>query len=720
MSKEELVLPSPPPVENVDQSFSLTTSESVLSTRTNPPVVAPVSSSTASSSSSSWACLTSQYEKSVLIGKGTFSAVLSGICKSNQQKICIKVMDLENIIISFEEILQEIQMMRLCNDSNILTLHTNFVHKESLWLITQLMDKGSCLRVMNLAKFLSLGEGFSEECLSYILFETLKGINYLHSRSLIHRDIKSGNILLDGQGNVKLSDLAFSEWMIEIGQRSQKARTVVGTPSFMAPEIVEYHHHNHHHHQQQSGNPAEPEEGNHGNNDDENNSNKSNNTTNSTASNGGGYDHRADIWSLGITALELAKGYAPYAHLPPMKILQVTLDSDPPSLKNYPYEQQQSPNGIVFSKNFEDFYKKCLQKNPKHRPSASELLKHRLVRNVSPQSLISLLSNIPNVDDVSSKVIHEYSIYVYEFDHRNKSYTHNNNVNDEVEVISEGNTTNETPVDFQSFTTTSSAKIPQLVAVGGSGSEKMSHNNNTTNTNISSAHTSNSLMCLVNLANNLSTTNTITNGTGESSKMPSSLNTNGSNAYLSEDELKTPSRNNSRKYVSDTDDDSCKVNNIPRYDSREFANSTADNNNNPPRRSRGNSFNIPLENLNLKTPYSSSIPIAIPIADVEAEKNDTDNLISDPFIFPDDKTPRPDDDDDTSNASSYIPGTTWVFETTRTTSIEKQQEKMKERQELLGKLEEVHDERLSLSDKHLLESRSGSKDGNRSESNEFS
>ena len=277
-------------------------------------------------------------------------------------------MDLENVVLSFEEILQEVQMMRFCNDPNILTLHTNFVHKESLWLITQLMNKGSCLRVMNMSKFLSLGEGFSEDCLSFILCETLKGLNYLHSRGLIHRDIKSGNILLDSTGAVKLSDLAFSGWTLDVGQRTQqKAKTVVGTPSFMAPEVME----------QISG-----------------------------------YDHRADIWSLGITALELAKGYPPYASLAPMRILQLTLDSEPPSLKTYPYENQCHANGQLFSKYFEDFYKKCLQKNPKHRPSAAELLKHRLVRNVAATPLIQLLDKIPFIDDVSVKAVHDFSIHV--------------------------------------------------------------------------------------------------------------------------------------------------------------------------------------------------------------------------------------------------------------------------------------------------------------------
>jgi len=329
-----------------------------------PPLSAPTdvlinNSIQSNNNNTSWPCTASQYEQGALISKGGFSTVLTGICKTNQQKICIKILELETMNLSFEEVLQEIQLMRLCNDANILTFHTNFVHKEELWLITQLMDKGSCLRVMTLSKALGLGEGFSEECLAFVLAETLKGLSYLHSRSLIHRDVKSGNILLDSRGGVKVSDLALSGTIaIEAGR--QKAKTVVGTPCYMAPEVLE---------QQQ---------------------------------NQGGYDHKADIWSLGITALELAKGYAPYAHLTAMKIMTLTLDSDPPSLKNYPYDKQQSPLGPPFSKNYEDFYKQCLQKHPKHRPSSAELLKHRLIRSATSCALIDFLQKIPNIDDVET------------------------------------------------------------------------------------------------------------------------------------------------------------------------------------------------------------------------------------------------------------------------------------------------------------------------------
>lgn len=199
--------------------------------------------------------------------------------------------------------------MRSIEDENVLRCYGSFVHKHKLWLITQLMDKGSCLRVMNVAKKLGFGEGMNEDWLAYILKEALQGLNYIHEHGLIHRDIKSGNILLDSEGNVRLADFGVSGWTVSRGQRQETVKTFVGTPCYMAPEVME-----------QSE----------------------------------GYDNMADIWSLGITALELAKGYAPYAHFPPMRVLVLTIEEDPPSLKNYENDRQRTgvsgmASGYVFA-----------------------------------------------------------------------------------------------------------------------------------------------------------------------------------------------------------------------------------------------------------------------------------------------------------------------------------------------------------------------------------
>jgi serine/threonine protein kinase len=110
----------------------------------------------------------------------------------------------------------------------------------------------------------------------------------------------------------------------------------------------------------------------------------------------GGYDFHADIWSVGIAALELAKGVAPYAHLSAMRVLVLTIEEPPPSLKAYPNDRQR--DGAHFSSNFDDFYKKCLQKSPRLRPSTEELLKHKFLKNRSCYALVDqLLKHIPSV-----------------------------------------------------------------------------------------------------------------------------------------------------------------------------------------------------------------------------------------------------------------------------------------------------------------------------------
>ena len=296
----------------------------------------------------SWPCSSSAYELQERIGRGAFSTVWRALCSkpSSEVRVAIKITDLENVQSSFEDILQEVQTMRLSDDVNILQFYCSFVQQDQLWLVTQLMDMGSCLRVMSVAKSAGFGEGMNEEWLAYILREALQGLSYLHGNGQIHRDMKAGNILLDSAGCVRLADFGVSGWTLAGGQRQETVNTFVGTPCYMAPEVMEQ---------------------------------------------AGGYDNRADIWSMGITALELAKGRAPYAHLSPMRVLIVTIEEDPPSLKSYSSDLQRS--GAPFSAEFDDFYKRCLQKKPRMRPSADDLLKHKFLSGRSPEALLNQLLN---------------------------------------------------------------------------------------------------------------------------------------------------------------------------------------------------------------------------------------------------------------------------------------------------------------------------------------
>lgn len=116
------------------------------------------------------------------IGCGAFSSVYRARIKSKENAyVAIKIMDLEHISSSFEDILQEVQTMKMCDDPNILRCYCSFVNADQLWLVTEMMDKGSCLRVMTVARQLGMGEGMSEEWLAYILREALQGLHYLHN-----------------------------------------------------------------------------------------------------------------------------------------------------------------------------------------------------------------------------------------------------------------------------------------------------------------------------------------------------------------------------------------------------------------------------------------------------------------------------------------------------------------------------------------------------------
>jgi serine/threonine-protein kinase OSR1/STK39 len=203
------------------------------------------------------------------------------------------------------------------------------------------------------------------------------GLQYIHDNGQIHRDIKGQNILLDGSGSVKLADFGVSGWLIP---QNEKAKTFVGTPCWMAPgmtypaDMVEF----------VVISPfslpsvAEVMEQVHG------------------------YDYKADLWSLGITALELAKGYAPYARYPPMKVLILTIQEEPPSLETYDYAEQDDDDAVTqeWSKEFRQIISWLLQKDTTKRPTCQQLLQSPLLRtrDDSRQSLQEEICNkVPDV-----------------------------------------------------------------------------------------------------------------------------------------------------------------------------------------------------------------------------------------------------------------------------------------------------------------------------------
>lgn len=282
---------------------------------------------------SNWPANAQMYNLLDKIGQGAFASVYCAKCKeidlSRERSCAIKVLDLEHIDTNFVDIRLEVQAMRLSQNPNVLTCYTSFVHETTLWLVTQLMSKGSSLNVLQKARSAGIIEkncGLDEKYIRFILFEALQGLRYFHDNGQIHRDIKAGNILLDGTGDVRIADFGVSGWLISAGNRRENTKTFVGTPCWMAPEVMEQV---------------------------------------------DGYDYKADIWSIGITAMELAKGLAPYAKYPPMKVLLLTIQQPPPSLESY---NDGDDVNTMWSQSFQNVIKLCLQKDPKKRPSCEQIL----------------------------------------------------------------------------------------------------------------------------------------------------------------------------------------------------------------------------------------------------------------------------------------------------------------------------------------------------------
>ncbi|KAL5963260.1 Germinal center kinase 1, partial [Taenia solium] len=252
------------------------------------------------------------YDVNERIGRGAFGEVFKGIDKRSLRPVAIKRIDLEEALDELEDIQQEISILSQCDSPYITKYYGSYLKGTKLWIIMEFMGGGSALEIRKAVRI-------DEPNIATILHEVLMGLAYLHGEGKLHRDIKAANILLSDKGEVKLADFGVAG---QLTKTTKKRVTFVGTPFWMAPEVIRV----------------------------------------------SSYDHKADIWSLGITAIELAEGAPPHSDVHPMRVLLDIPRNPPPKLPER------------YSSNFRDFVQCCLVQRPENRYSAQELLKHPFVK----------------------------------------------------------------------------------------------------------------------------------------------------------------------------------------------------------------------------------------------------------------------------------------------------------------------------------------------------
>jgi serine/threonine kinase 4 len=256
------------------------------------------------------------------LGEGSYGSVHKGLHISSGTIVAIKIVQINNEIASLKK---EISILKQCRHPNIVGYIGSYIKKGNLWLIMEYCSAGSVADLIKVTK-----RTLDEVQIASVCQAVLRGLEYLHDNKKIHRDIKAGNVLLDHKGIAKLADFGVSA---QLANTLSKKDSVIGTPYWMSPEVISR----------------------------------------------SLYNKKTDIWSLGITAIEMAEGEPPYSHIHPVRAMFV-IQKNPARGLTEPHK---------WSNEFNDFVRKCLTIDPKQRPTSKELLIHSFIRRARGPSLLS-------------------------------------------------------------------------------------------------------------------------------------------------------------------------------------------------------------------------------------------------------------------------------------------------------------------------------------------
>lgn len=276
------------------------------------------------------------YDFTEVIGYGSTCKVYKGINKSTKLAYAIKVSPYSK---NYDIIQNEIEIMTILNSHpNILNYYGAYINQtdDTISVVTEYCDCGS---LNNIIKQIEL----KEEEIWYILKCIIDALTYMHSKQIIHRDIKAGNILLDSSGNVKIGDFGIS---CKIGEHNPNVR--IGSPYWMSPEVIKRN----------------------------------------------VYNEKIDIWSLGITCIELAEGEPPYSEYKPYNVMKKIEEDPPRGLKEF----------NTYSIEYNDFIQRCLIVDFHQRPSATDLLSTAFIKKYLSLNKILIINLARRLDKVRNSI----------------------------------------------------------------------------------------------------------------------------------------------------------------------------------------------------------------------------------------------------------------------------------------------------------------------------